>query len=587
MNRMMKIFFVALTFLLWGCEEPEGIKNNNTPVAEALPSLSEFPEVQIVTDKAMYSPGSVVKITASGPTDGLGVRYWHLGDVIGESVIDGTKNWTWNPPSDDFQGYYVELVGKNSDGNLVTLATTGVDVSSKWTRFPRYGYLGTFQNATALKREKVLANLNKHHINALQYYEWAYDHHHPLCGTPENPEPVWEKYLSNGGQYLCELEVIRGYIEQGHNYNMVSMFYNLCNGLFEWAEEDGCGSDWYLYSDTGHQNKVFHPLNVPPFRSNLYQCDPGGDEWIEWITGQHDDVYKVFDFDGFHIDQLGNIGKVYNHVGQPVDLPAGYEKFIKAAKEAHPDKYLAFNAVDGYGQDHIAAAPVDILYNEVWDYHFRAFKNTLDANRAIDPDRNTVIPAYIHSTNSGYFNTPAVLMLDAVIFALGGSHLELGENLISDIYWPACQLKVKPELEEALIEYYDFLVGYENILRDNVKECKVNVTSDDVDVCYWVPSQGKVNVYATQKSGMMMVHLLNFKDAVHMNWHDKERTQAEPKLIKDFSLKIPCLRKPERVWVASPDFNEGAPVELDFVVEGTSVKVKVPSLKYWTMLVVE
>ena len=583
----MKLFLVSLVVALCGCVEPEGIKENNTPVAESLPALSEFPKVEITVDKAMYSPGAVVKINASGKTDGLGVRYWHLGKVIKESSLEGLKSWTWMPPSEDFQGYYVEIVGKNMDGNLVTLATTAVDVSSKWTRFPRYGYLGTFQSVSALQREKILANLNKHHINALQYYEWAYDHHHPLCGTPENPEPVWDKYLSNGGKYLCELDVIQGYIEQGHNYNMVSMFYNLCNGLFEWAEEDGCGFDWYIYKDPNRQQRHFHPLDLTLFRSNLFQCDPGRDEWIEWITKQHDDVYKVFDFDGFHIDQLGNIGPTYDYYGNPVDLPAGYEKFIKASKKAHPDKYLAFNAVDGYGQDHIAAAPVDILYNEVWDYHFRAFKNTLDTNRAIDPTRNTVIPAYIHGTNSGYFNTPAVLMLDAVIFSMGGSHLELGENLISDIYWPACQLKVQPELADALVEYYDFLVGYENILRDNVKECKIGVTSSDVDICYWEPAQGKVNVYATQKSGMMMVHLLNFKDAVHMNWHDKDRTQAEPKLIRNFTVKVPCMKKVSRVWTASPDFNGGAPIELDFVNNGTSVTVKVPQLKYWTMLVLE
>ena len=178
-------------------------------------------------------------------------------------------------------------------------------------------------------------------------------------------------------------------------------------------------------------------------------------------------------------------------------------------------------------------------------------------------------------------------MLDAVIFALGGSHLELGENLISDIYWPACQLKVTPELEEALVEYYDFLVGYENLLRDSVKECRVNVSSDEVDICYWVPEQGKVNVYAAQKSGMMMVHLLNFKDAVHMRWTDKQRDQAEPKWINGFKVTIPCLRKATRVWTASPDFNEGAPIELDFIDNGSTVTVEVPHLKYWTMLVVE
>ncbi len=583
-NLNIRYICVALMFSIIAGVACSPEETERKPMVESLPAMSEFPDVEITTDKAMYAPGQQVVVRAGGSTSGLGVRYWHLGEVIGETVVDGAKEWTWTPPTEDFKGYYVELVGKDEAGKFVTVATTGVDVSSCWTRFPRYGYLGRFDNCPALKREKILMNLNRHHINALQFYEWAYDHHHPLCGTPENPEPVWDKYLATS---KCELEVIKGYIDLGHKYNMVSMFYNLCNGLFEWAEEDGCGSDWYIYSDTNHQNKVFHPLNVPPFRSNLYQCDPGAEEWLDWISRQTGDVYKVFDFDGFHIDQLGNIGNVYDHDGELVDLPAGYEKFIRKMKECEPDKYLAFNAVDGYGQDHIAAAPVDILYNEVWDEHFSVFKRTLDENRRIDPTRNTVIPAYIHDTNSGYFNTPAVLMLDAVIFAMGGSHLELGENLISDIYWPACELKVRPELEEALVEYYDFLVGYENLLRDDVKECRINVTSKDQPICWWEPLLGKINVYASQKSGSMMVHLLNFKDAVHLRWTDKGRNQAEPKQIRDFEITVPCLKKISRIWAASPDYMDGVPVDLEFTDNGTSVTVKVPSLKYWTMLVLE
>ena len=584
MNKMIKYFLFALMLALCACTTPEMGDGQDQPAIDELPSLSEFPQIEVYTDKAMYAPGTSVKIMTNKPTNGLGVRYWHLGDVIKEEALSGSKEWTWTPPAEDYQGYYVEVVAKDANDKLVTLATTAVDVSSEWTRFPRYGYLGRFDDVPELKREKVLSNLNKHHINALQYYEWGYDHHHPLAGTPEEPWETWPKYLATTN---CDLDVIQGYIRQGHNYNMVSMFYNLCNGLFESAEEDGCGSDWYIYYDKNHTNKVYHPLDLSIFRSNLYQCDPGGAEWLEWIAAQTADVYKVFDFDGFHIDQLGNIGRVYDYYGKEVDLRAGYGKFIQYMKKCFPDKYHVFNAVSNWGQEKIAAAPVDILYNEVWGYNFKDLKSALDFNRSVDPNRNTVLPAYIHSRHDGYFNTPSVLFLDAVIFAMGGSHLELGENLICDIYWPACELKVHPELEEALLEYYDFLVGYENILRDGVKECKINVTSPDVNLCYWQPSVGSVNVYATQGGGRTMVHFLNFKDAAHLNWHDAERTQTEPKLITNFEVTVPCFKKPSRVWAASPDSKLGAPVELEFVNNGTSVTVKVPSLKYWTMLVVE
>lgn len=564
---------------------------NKTPIhsggtIDTIPS-QQLPQVAYLTsDKSAYRPGEEVKFSSPAKTSGLGVRYWHLGELIGESALSDASSWTWNPPAEDYQGYLAELVGKDENGKIITLATCAVDVSSEWTRFPRYGYLGTFCDCNRIKREKVINNLTRHHINALQYYEWGYDHHHPLAGTPENPMKEWDKYLATS---KCELEVIQGYISLGHERNIASMFYDLVNGVFEWCEKDGCGSTWYTYKDRNHQTKDYHPLDVPPFRSQLYLVDPNLDEWNDYFAKQISDVYKVFDFDGFHIDQLGNRGTVYDYYGNTVDLPEGYKKVISTMKKAEPNKYLAFNAVSEWGQDRIASAPVDILYNEVWEYDFSAFHTLLANNKKLNPSLNTVVCAYIHSTNEGYFNTPAVLMADAAIFSMGGAHLELGENLISNIYWPGCCLKVKPELEAALVKYYDFLVAYENILRDNVKECKLTVSSDDVQVCAWDAVLGKINAYTTQKSGKVMVHLHNYVNAAHMNWHDTQRNQTEPEEIKNFSITVPCLKAVNRVWAASPDYEACAPQELEYKLaeDGSTVTVKVPSLKYWTMIVIE
>lgn len=562
-------------------EEPSTDLINDLPVAGSLN------EISFVSDKAMYSPGETVTFKASASRTDLGVRYWHLGDIIGQNVLPSTLSWTWTPPEKDFQGYYAELVGKGADGKLHTVGTCAVDVSSTWTKFPRYGYLSRFGgDVGATKRQQVMSNLNRHHINGLQYYEWAYDHHHPLAGTPENPMEEWDKYMLGD---KCRKDVIQDYISIGHSYNMAAMFYDLNNGVFEWCEQDGCGSDWYTYKDRNHTVKDKHDLDVPPFRSDLYLVNPGRQEWLEYFTKQIDDVYKVYDFDGFQIDQLGNRGNVYDYNGNPVDLPDGYGKVITAMKNAQPDKILTFNAVSGWGQEKIAAAPVDFLYNELWEMTFEDIKTTLDRNRTIDPTRNTVAAAYIHDKNDGYFNTPAVLMLDATLFALGASHIELGETLICHIYWPTCKMDLRPELTKALVEYYDFLTGYENLLRDGGQESRLNVTSPTLPIIYWEPERGKINVYCKQVGGRTVVHLLNFTDAVHMNWRDDERTQAEPAERKVFRITVPTAKKVSKVWVASPDFQGGAPQEVPYSVSAgdTHVTVTVPYLKYWTMVVVE
>ena len=564
--------------------EPEQVMED---LVKVLPVSEDFKEITIVSDKAMYSPGDPVQFRGSANRSGLGVRYWHLGDVVSEVALESSSSWRWNPPTRDFQGYYAELVAKDAAGNLRTLGTCAVDVSSTWTKFPRYGFLSRFgADAPENKRVQVMSNLNRHHINGLQFYEWAYDHHHPLCGTPENPGEEWDKYLMGT---TCRLDVIRDYIKIGHDYNMASMFYDLNNGVFEWCENDGCGSTWYTYLDKNHSVKDKHDLDVPPFRSDLYLVDPNLKAWRDYFAKQIDDVYKVFDFDGFQIDQLGYRGTIYDYDGKEVNLPSGYEKVIQTMKQAQPDKTLVFNAVSGYGQKEIASAPVSFLYNEVWDMSFGALKSTMDENHRIDPARNTVIAAYIHNKNDGYFNTPAVLMLDAVLFALGASHIELGENMTCQIYWPTCKMEMKPELQKAVVEYYDFLTGYENLLRDGGKETKLNVSSPDIPIAYWEPSAGKVNVYGKLVGGKTVAHLLNFKDVKHMNWRDDSRTQAEPGEIKEFKITIPTVKAVKRVWTASPDYDGGTPREVAFTVSSdqTTVTITVPYLKYWTMVVVE
>jgi dextranase len=39
--------------------------------------------------------------------------------------------------------------------------------------------------------------------------------------------------------------------------------------------------------------------------------------------------------------------------------------------------------------------------------------------------------------------------------------------------------------------------------------------------------------------------------------------------------------------MASPDISGGSPIELNFVQQGNQVSLKLPSLKYWNMLVIE
>src|SRR5690606_30697926 len=196
--------------------------------------------------------------------------------------------------------------------------------------------------------------------------------------------------------------------------------------------------------------------------------DPGNAQWQDHIMARTAEIYEHLDFDGWHLDQLGDRGEVYDHSGHRVDLPAGYKDFLEKLKARFPDKKHALNAVDQYGQREILSSGTDFAYSEVWNRNqYADLAAVLQENAAYGNGAvNSVLAAYVnYGAREGNFNTPAVLLADAVIFAFGGSHLELGEHMLSSEYFPDASLTMDPELTRALKEYYDFMVAYQNLLR--------------------------------------------------------------------------------------------------------------------------
>lgn len=545
--------------------------------------------VTVATDQASYQPGEAVTFSLNREADaGTIVRYKHLGKVIDETSVSGSS-WQWTTPSADFKGYMAEIY-RQDNGSDQLLATVGIDVSSEWTRFPRYGFLTDYSKLGSARMDEVLDNLNRHHINGLQFYDWQYKHHRMLAGTVNNPDSVWTN-IANQDVYFS---TVSGYIQKAHERNMKAMFYNLIYGALEDAGSDGVSGQWYLFTNQNHSNRDMHSLPSPMFKSNIYLLDPSNTDWQQYLAGENGKVYEALGFDGFHMDQLGNRGARYDYDGNPVQLDQTYGPFIDVMKQSAPGKYHVFNAVNQYGQSGIAQASSDFLYTEVWgpnDAYADLARIIRDNNSFSDGMKNTVLAAYMDydkADSEGYFNTPGVLLTDAVIFAFGGSHLELGEHMLGKEYFPNDNLAMKKDLQEALVNYYDFLVAYENLLRDGGSFNDPGVTTlGQVSLGPWPPQQGKVAVVGRQVDGRQVIHLLNFSDATSMNWRDNNGTQAYPFEQKDIPLSFNSDKTVARVWVATPDQNDGASQELDFSQNGSKVSFTLPSLKYWSMIVVE
>ena len=584
-----------------------------TGANEKLPKL----RYNIETDKCSYAPNEIVTLTmSSAPPTGSRVRYRYLGDVVADTLLS-SRTWTWQAPPEDFRGYMVEVYrpGENSESDVDEIcATIAIDVSSDWTRFPRYGFVATFgSDKTINKARTEMKWLNRCHINGVQFQDWHYCHDWPFGGT--RSEGPWTTYKDIANRTIYT-SAVKNYIKAQHDRGMKSIFYNLCFGVLDGWEERGIKPEWFIFKDKNHSTKDKHDL-PDSWKSDIYLVNPANEEWLSYLAERNDEVYSFLDFDGYQIDQLGGRGSVYDYYGNSLNLRDGFDDFINHMKNRHPEKRLIMNAVGQWGASQIGGSgKVDFFYSEVWGNQegnslttgkgrFTNLKSVIDENLSINPSLRTVLAAYMnYLTDDRNFNTPGVVMADAVIFALGGSHLELGgDHMLCSEYFPSNDMKWHSQIEDWMTRYYDFMTAYENLLRDNwTEQTNVKATCTDVTINTWEPKANQVTLLAREVNGRKVVHLLNFtheESATNVNndymlcWHDNMATRPWPQRFENLSIRLTGLTgmgKVRRIWVASPDYCGGAMQELTdyrYTSSTGTISLTLPSLQFWTMIVIE
>ena len=584
--RTALINLLIVLFVMCSCD-----KSNDSSTGDASPITSETNSVSISTDKACYIPNEEVVFSVDGKLpSGVMIRYRHLDELIQETSYS-VNTWRWRVPNRDFNGYLMDVYHL-VDGKEVVLGSIAIDVSSQWTRFPRYGFLSSFDSG--ISSSSISSNmdlLNRYHINALQYYDWHNKHHMPLKMEDGTPAHTWYDIARREVSF----HTVEKYIQEARKKNIASMSYNLLYGAWEGCQNDGVDPQWMLYDDQNHQRINKHDLDDNWAFSDILVANPENDQWQNYIFEQTEKIYENLDFDGWHLDQLGDRGKVYDYQGNIVDLKKGYHSFLQRLRERFPHKKMVLNAVNQYGQAQILNTDVDFAYSEVWSPNERyedLAQIIMDNNTLCGDARNTVLAAYMNydrANSSGYFNTPAVLLTDAVIFAFGGAHLELGEHMLGKEYFPNNNLLMKKDLKHSLIQYYDFMVAYENILRGGGSFNTPQVVSSwgQVPINSWPPQLNGVTVVGKDMGHCQVIHLLNFINLSSLHWRDNAGTQPYPQPMDKLKLDFMAQGAVSKIWFASPDKNYGTACPLEFSQEGSKVSLQVPSLKYWDMIVVE
>lgn len=564
------------------------------------------------TDKARYSPGEAVLLSielanpTSAPVTGrLTVAADHLGIPLksaappqpvrlepGESI---TSMLRWQPPADDYRGYRVTV--RLDAGSQAQTRSTAVDVSSDWTKFPRYGYLSVYTGG--LDTEAVLAQLNRYHLNGLQFYDWQWKQHMP-CPPTQNWNDIADRPVSGA--------TVHALIDAAHQRGMKAMFYDLAYGAFSDYDTDGSGvrTDWGIFHSSTTATKATQasfPLPSTWSTDRLYLFDPGNKDWQQHIFAQCSKVMGAFAFDGWHIDTIGNQGIVYDSHGNRIRIPDEYRDFLAGEKQKVGGRSL-INPVGGYGLDQICRETgVDFIYNEVWESDgittYRDLARQGERVRA-NTDKGLVVPAYMNkaysnSTPAGttrYFNEPSVLLTEATILAAGASHLAMGDGdyMLSHEYFPNKNLRLTDSLRAKLREYYDFQVAYQNLLRDGVRKAGNTAEAWGLNTST-TGSAGTIWLQAISTGSATALHLINLLDNTSDRWRDDNADYPEPAQRTGFTVKMyiaDAAPNDVTVRIASPDRNAGAAEELkakrDRDAQGAFLTFTVPSLKYWDLI---
>jgi dextranase len=569
----------------------------------------------IYPDRASYSPGDpahvVVSLKSSASTRAAVhlrllylhqqvASYQHTHDVAaGESVL----RLPLALPPHSFRGYGVELELRDAAGTTVTATGTALDVLDDWTQAPRYGFLSDFNPGDPFTAVTV-QTLARYHVNVVQFYDWMWRHYVLMPPSTDFTDAL--------GRALS-LRTVREKVAACREQSMAALGYAAVYGAEpEYALKH---PDQMLYDTSGQPyslEKLFYIMNI-------HQGNP----WRAQILHEMARAVREVPFDGLHLDQYGYpkdnaFGPGKNP--KPYDLAEDFPPFIddarRAVRQARPGTRVIFNCVDNWPIETVAPTAQDATYIEVWppyDNYLDLQSLILEARR-LAPAKQVILAAYLTPLLGAIGDTlrpaeTATRLASAAIWANGGFHLLLGERngALCDPYYPK-YATLWPDFVKIMRRYYDFVVRYENLLSDRAMitdtgggaakligvHASIAGTSGldaaELNRIQSSPDALPGTVWTIWRSlpGHRTLSLINLTSAADAHWN-APKPNVHP--LHNLSLDMLAGGHVSAVYVADPDGPNQSLRPLTFATHGegsaTRVAVTIPSLEYWTLIVVE
>jgi dextranase len=150
-------------------------------------------------------------------------------------------------------------------------------------------------------------------------------------------------------------------------------------------------------------------------------------------------------------------------------------------------------------------------------------------------------------------------------------------------------------LQRAMVNYYNFLTAYEDLLRNgetpnsNVIDLPAGPATSTDGPAGTVWTFASSTAGASSTSGTDVLQFINMLDLTSNAWMDTDADQPAPRAQHNLQVKYyyKSTLPPVSVYVASPDVNGGAAQDLPFKIGtdsgGNYVAFILPSLDYWDM----
>lgn len=204
----------------------------------------------------------------------------------------------------------------------------------------------------------------------------------------------------------------------------------------------------------------------------------------------------------------------------------------------------------------------------------------------------------LDSLTFGEFDEDSIRLADAAFAASGAYHIEIGTNenhatMLPHEYYASLSKTMRSDLREAMMEHYDFITAYENLLFDpdiNYGDSGTQFVEINGESVSGSGESGKIWTMLRQKDEYDIVHLINLTGESDSEW----RNETSAPTTKT-NLAIKYYLGPDKtvsgVYYASPDIYDGVTKSLSYTSgsdsKGTYISFTVDSLEYWDMIYVK